>query len=96
MSIFFSEYDYSAAKQWCIDHESFLVKSVALYVFSIFGIKYVMKDRKPFDLQQPLILWNIILAVFSILGFLFVTPTFLKVISEHGLSCKILRINYIV
>uniref|UniRef100_A0AC34RJ24 Elongation of very long chain fatty acids protein n=1 Tax=Panagrolaimus sp. JU765 TaxID=591449 RepID=A0AC34RJ24_9BILA len=86
MSIFLAEYDYGAAKQWCIEHEGFLVKSVILYVVSIFGIKYVMRDRKPFDLQQPLIIWNAILATFSILGFVLLTPTFLKVVYEHGLS----------
>uniref|UniRef100_A0A7E4UXI3 Elongation of very long chain fatty acids protein n=1 Tax=Panagrellus redivivus TaxID=6233 RepID=A0A7E4UXI3_PANRE len=86
MSIFLADYDYETSKQWCRETEGFLVKAVATYVFSIFAIKYVMQNRTPFDLQVPLILWNIILAVFSILGFVLVTPTFLRVASQHGWS----------
>lgn len=40
-----------------------------------------------FLFQPPLILWNAILAIFSILGFVFVTPTFLKVLREKGVQC---------
>uniref|UniRef100_A0AC34FL87 Elongation of very long chain fatty acids protein n=1 Tax=Panagrolaimus sp. ES5 TaxID=591445 RepID=A0AC34FL87_9BILA len=45
MDIFFKEYDYSASKQWCIDHEGFLLKAVGFYLVAIFGIKYFMKDH---------------------------------------------------
>lgn len=88
LSIFFEEYDYDKARQWLVDTEPFLLKCVAVYVIAIFSIKYVMRDRKPFDLQTPLTVWNALLAVFSILGFVFTTPTFLSVISEHGLQRK--------
>lgn len=86
LSIFFEEYDYDKARQWLVDTEPFLLKCVAVYVIAIFSIKYIMRDRKPFDLQTPLTVWNALLAVFSILGFVFTTPTFLSVISEHGLQ----------
>lgn len=51
MDIFFQDYNYINAKQWLVDHESFLLKCVAGYIISIFSIKYVMKTIKPFDLQ---------------------------------------------
>lgn len=89
MDIFFSEYDYAASKQWCINHEGFLLKAVGLYLVAIFGIKYAMKDRKPFGLEQPLIIWNAILSTFSLLGFLFITPTLFKIMKNHGLTCKL-------
>uniref|UniRef100_A0A914Y1A1 Elongation of very long chain fatty acids protein n=1 Tax=Panagrolaimus superbus TaxID=310955 RepID=A0A914Y1A1_9BILA len=85
MDIFLKEYDYSASKQWCIDHEGFLLKAVGFYLVSIFGIKYFMKDRKPFGLEQPLIIWNVILSTFSLLGFLFITPTLFNVIRKNDL-----------
>ena len=72
-----------------MDHEGFLIKAVAFYLFAIFGIKYLMKDRKPFDLVRPLIIWNAILSTFSILGFLFITPTLFKIIKDHGLTCEL-------
>ncbi|KAI6206689.1 Elongation of very long chain fatty acids protein [Aphelenchoides besseyi] len=49
LGIFFQEYDYEQSKQWLIDHQPFLFKSVAFYVVAIFTIKYLQKDRKPFD-----------------------------------------------
>jgi elongation of very long chain fatty acids protein 6 len=85
-NIFLDEYDYDRARQWLMDTEGFLLKSVAAYVIAIWSIKYIMADRKPFNLQTPLILWNAALAVFSILGFIRTTPTFLRVISEHGIT----------
>lgn len=87
LDIFFNEYNYELSKQWLIDHESFLIKCVVAYVVSIFSIKTLMFNRKAFDLQNPLIIWNAILAIFSIAGFVRLTPVFLKVIQERGIQC---------
>jgi len=89
LAIFFQDYSHKAAKQWLVENESFLLKCVAVYVISIWSIKYVMHNRKPFDLQQPLAVWNAILAIFSIAGFVLTTPTFLSVIHEKGLQCRV-------
>jgi len=86
LAIFFQNYSHSAAKQWLVETEPFLLKCVAVYVVSIFSIKYVMRNKKPFDLQQPLAIWNAILAVFSIAGFVLMTPTFMGVISKKGIQ----------
>jgi hypothetical protein len=86
--IFLDDYDYNRSKQWLIEHEGVLLKSVACYVVGIFVIKYLQRDRKPFDLERPLIMWNAFLAAFSLLGFLYTFPSFLKVIRDHGLSRK--------
>ena len=86
LDIFFNEYNYELSKQWLMDHESFLIKCVAAYVVTIFSLKALMYNRKPFDLQNPLIVWNAILAIFSIAGFVRLTPTFLKVIYDHGIQ----------
>jgi len=86
MDIFLAEYNYENSKQWLVDHEGFLLKCAVAYVVSIWSIKYVMVNKKPFDLQTPLILWNALLAVFSIAGFVRMTPTFLNVIYKHGLQ----------
>ncbi|KAI6220341.1 Elongation of very long chain fatty acids protein [Aphelenchoides fujianensis] len=86
LGIFFRDYDYEESKQWLVEHQPFLFKAVAFYVVAIFSIKWVQRDRKPFDLVTPLILWNAFLAIFSLLGFLFTTPAFLRVISKHGIQ----------
>lgn len=93
VQIFFDEYDYNKSKQWLIEHEGVLFKSVAFYVISIFAIKFVMRDRKPFDLERPLVAWNAFLATFSLLGFLYTFPFFLKDIRDHGLSHTYTHVN---
>jgi hypothetical protein len=86
--IFFADYDYAKTKTWLMEHEGALLKAVACYVIGIFVIKMLQRDRKPFDLEKPLIAWNAFLAVFSLLGFLYTFPSFLKVIRDHGISRK--------
>jgi hypothetical protein len=49
LSIFVDEYDYERAKQWLIDHQPFLLKSVAVYVVAIFSIKFWQRERKPYE-----------------------------------------------
>ncbi|KAI6180753.1 Elongation of very long chain fatty acids protein [Aphelenchoides besseyi] len=93
LAIFFEDYDYNRSKQWLIDHESFLIKSVIFYVIGIFSIKIFLRDRKPFDLERPLIAWNAFLATFSLLGFLYTLPSILKVIRDHGISHTYTHIN---
>jgi len=95
MDIFFAPYNYRSAKQWLVDTEPLLLKCVAVYVVAIFSIKLVMVSRKPFGLQNFLKLWNAILAVFSIAGFVYVTPTFLRVISQKGLQYTYTNISEI-
>jgi len=46
----------------------------ALYLPVIFGIKYFMKHREPFDFKYILALWNFGLAIFSLTGFLSLLP----------------------
>lgn len=86
MDIFFADYDYERSKQWLRDHEGVLLTCALSYVVSIFTIKFVMRDRKPFDLQRPLAIWNAILAVFSIAGFVRMTPVFLNTIRTKGIQ----------
>jgi len=86
MDIFFADYDYEQSKQWLVNHEGFLLKCVAAYVVSIFSIKYIMSNKKPFDLTTPLIVWNAILAVFSIVGFVRMAPTFVRAIQQKGVQ----------
>lgn len=85
--IFFTDYDYNKSKQWLINHESVLLKSIVVYIVTVLTIKYLQRNRKPFDLERPLIAWNAILAMFSLLGFLYIVPSLFKVIRDHGLLC---------
>jgi elongation of very long chain fatty acids protein 6 len=48
--------------------------SVNVYVFLVFYGPKLMKNAKPFGLQRELALWNLLLAVFSILGAYYTVP----------------------
>ena len=52
-------------KYW---HYSFYVS--AFYIISIFGLQYWMKNRERYDLRVALFAWSLLLALFSITGFL--------------------------
>ena len=49
-------------------HRSVGPTLAVVYVIVIFALKHYMKSREKFSLRVPLILWNLGLAVFSIMG----------------------------
>jgi elongation of very long chain fatty acids protein 6 len=61
-------FDYAKARQYVseVQFSSFLVTMG--YVVVIFSIKAIMANRKPYEIKTPLRLWNLWLAVFSIMG----------------------------
>ena len=59
-------------------HWQYSVYISIVYVIFVFGGKHLMRDRKPFDLRKPLVLWNIGLAVFSIYGMFGVVPNLIR------------------
>jgi len=68
------------------DHYEIPFALVAFYLFTIFTIRHFMQDRKPFELKVPLILWNGLLAFFSIVGFYHVCRDAITVIRLAGLK----------
>ncbi|VDM32008.1 unnamed protein product [Toxocara canis] len=54
----------------------------------IFGTKYLMRNRQPFELFYPLNVWNAFLAAFSIAGTVTLLPEFISTISKHGLNAS--------
>ena len=69
---------------WMYAHYEVPVILAVVYVIVIFSIREVMKDKKPFSLKGPLILWNALLAAFSMMGFYVLFWEVLLVISAHG------------
>ena len=64
-----TSFDTVATLQWQNRywHTSWIA-SIIYFVILYFGTRW-MKDREPYRLRLPLVLWNIGLAVFSIVGF---------------------------
>ena len=73
----------------------------SLYLLLIFGGQHLMADRQhirdtgarvnarccrePFHLRRPLMAWNLVLAVFSILGAARTLPEFIFTFRTHGI-----------
>jgi len=75
-----------AAKAWIDDQFHLALMASAAYVVVVFGLRYLMRNRKPFDLFLPLNAWNLMLAIFSIAGTIKLTPEFFGTIQEKGLQ----------
>ena len=67
---FEDSFNQSAAALFVRDHWHYSIYISAFYVVSIFGIQRFMKDRPKYSLRGPLMVWSLLLALFSILGFL--------------------------
>ena len=57
-----------------------------MYLPTVFGLKQYMENRKPYNLQVPLVCWNFGLAIFSLYGAIVTMPPALGRIQTNG-SC---------
>lgn len=69
------------AKTWTVS-----LYASAIYLVLVFQGRRWMQSRKPYELRKPLVLWNIGLAVFSILGTASVLPSVLKSLFTYGID----------
>ncbi|XP_067136221.1 very long chain fatty acid elongase 6-like isoform X1 [Centruroides vittatus] len=86
---FENEFDQQVKKEWMKNYWQLSLYSVSVYMIFIFAGRAYMKSRPPFDLRRILTVWNIVLAVFSIMGTLRTMPEFLHVIREFGLTFSV-------
>lgn len=86
--------DYTAVHIWFQDNWTLSIKLAILYVILVFGGQRIMRDRERFTLQKPLILWNILLAAFSIFGTVRCWQVTLEMYSRHGIRGTICRSEY--
>lgn len=56
-----------------------------LYLLIIFTIKYYMQNRPRFNLRKILVMWNTMLATFSIIGATRTLPELIHVVSNYGI-----------
>ncbi|KJH43783.1 GNS1/SUR4 family protein [Dictyocaulus viviparus] len=71
-------------RKFVSDHFYITIQASILYIIVVFGTKFVMRNRQPFSLFIPLNLWNFILAVFSIMGMIKLTPEFWSTFMNKG------------
>ncbi|CAL4082294.1 unnamed protein product, partial [Meganyctiphanes norvegica] len=62
---------------------------VAAYLFIIHYGKHVMRDRPRYELRRILAVWNIVLATFSTMGALRMTPELIYLLQNFGFSFSV-------
>lgn len=65
---FEQNFDYPAAQQWMEKNWTISCYAAVIYVVVIFGIQFLMRNRKAFDLRKSLSLWSFSLSAFSTIG----------------------------
>lgn len=66
-----SEKEWESGRVWTLTTRTYWWASIviaAAYIALIFGGQRTMKNRKPMDLKGPLAIWNLFLALFSLIG----------------------------
>jgi len=78
---------------WMDDHLWIPSLATVLYLLLISLGPRLMKERKPFTLKYPLVLWNFALALFSLYGTLRTWPPFIEAWSTQGFFKEICHID---
>lgn len=86
--------DYTAVHHWFQDNWWYSVAIAAVYVVLVFGGQAYMKTRERFTLQGPLILWNLLLAGFSIFGCIRIWQVCFELYWRHGVKGTICKTEY--
>eukprot|EP01127_Copromyxa_protea_P001542 TRINITY_DN11515_c0_g1_i1.p2 TRINITY_DN11515_c0_g1~~TRINITY_DN11515_c0_g1_i1.p2 ORF type:complete len:286 (+),score=52.27 TRINITY_DN11515_c0_g1_i1:46-903(+) len=74
------------ASDYMINHIEIPFITMMVYLFLVWYLTRMMKNRPAFDLRGPLFWWNMFLAVFSAIGAFYVVPPHVKAIWENGFT----------
>jgi len=91
---FEKSFDADAVQKWSNDIKSVSLWSSAIYLVLIFAGRYAMRQRAPFTLRLPLVMWNTVLALFSIVGFIRTIPEMVSGIVLHGWSYSVCNTSW--
>ena len=77
------------AVQWMDRHWWLSVYASAVYLLLVHAGKWWMRDKLPWSLRKPLVMWNASLAVFSILGTATLLPPFASALAGEGVGFSV-------
>ena len=81
-----SKFDTERSLNWLSNHWYYSIIASIIYLILVWSGRKRMSGQPPFDLRKPLVLWNIGLAVFSILGMVSIVPNFVNTLVFRGLD----------
>lgn len=95
---FITDYRPKESLKWVKQNWTVTFYLSIVYLIVIFSIRYLMRDRKPFELKLPLTLWNFALTIFSALGTYHTLPDLTDTVvneSFYSSACKATRNSHI-
>lgn len=90
---FETQFKYESNRLWIERNTSLLLSITGVYLMAIVIGTKIMASRAPFSLKWPLILWNISLSLFSLLGFIRILQEFIWTCKVSGLYGAICHAN---
>lgn len=82
-------------RRWMGDNWAWSVYASIIYVLAIFSVQRWMKNRAPFQLRGALTCWNLMLASFSIMGFLRTAPELFHVLKDQSGFYKSICVRWV-
>jgi elongation of very long chain fatty acids protein 6 len=91
----FDSPDYvGSLRNWMNTNWTNSIMYALIYILIIFGGKAYMANRDRFELRGILAVWNMILAIFSIVGTFRLMPEMYHALSNHGFEYSICNNSY--
>ncbi|MFH4975821.1 hypothetical protein AB6A40_002530 [Gnathostoma spinigerum] len=91
---FESRFDSVKSTEWMQENWLHSISSSLLYVVSIYAGQKIMEGRKAFSLDAPLFLWNVGLALFSLMGVIRMSPEMFWSIYSNSLKYSICTASF--
>ncbi|XP_055700631.1 elongation of very long chain fatty acids protein 6 [Phlebotomus papatasi] len=82
---FENDFIHEDTRHWMLRNWTWVFYSSGIYMLVIFGGQQFMLNRPKFELRGLLVIWNTMLAMFSIMGAFRTAPELFHVLRHHGL-----------
>ncbi|OXA47231.1 putative fatty acid elongation protein 3, partial [Folsomia candida] len=77
-------FDLASCRKFWWKNSRLVIQIAILYILTVHGLAWWMKNRKPFDLKKGLFAWNVALAVFSAFGWIRIFSELWDVLSSQN------------
>lgn len=92
---FENDFIHQRTRKWMVENWTWVFYYCGIYMLVIFGGQHFMQNRPRFQLRGPLIIWNTMLAMFSIMGAFRTAPELLHVLRHYGIFHSVCVPSYI-
>ncbi|CAG0913599.1 unnamed protein product [Notodromas monacha] len=81
---FESDFQYTEKHEWMVKNWKTCFYYVGIYMILVFSGRHYMQSRRAFELRTPLVVWNLFLSIFSIIGASRTLPELFHVLTTYG------------